>query len=128
MLHEAMKDDELIEKYDQHDYEIIVNHPKTFDLPDGKQFVVPDYETSSLRAKISTDENELQIVHIKVADSQQRRGLAKRMIERALEFARSSGLTMITSGLYSGQGKAVIDSYMKKGLVVPVGVRHVFKR
>ena len=106
-------------------YTLDVSHSKEFTLGDGEKMTVPNYETSQLRARIP--DGVMELVNIYVAPSAQRKGLARDMVRTALEKAREMGLTVKTSGVYSDQGKALVQSFVDKGLAEPEGGRHTMK-
>jgi ribosomal protein S18 acetylase RimI-like enzyme len=105
-------------------YKITVFHPKTFSFPGHPDLTVPDYETSQMEARIA--DGELEIVSIRVDPSHRRRGIARHMVNLALDAAHSMGLTLTSSGIYSAEGSSLLASL--GGMVSPHGVRHKISR
>lgn len=116
LIREALAPEETL-KLDATDtyLTVTVTHSKTFNLPNGSTYVVPDYEKSELRCQIKREDGELVIVNAYVPESQQRRGVAKEMIAAARQFAKENNLEVYTSGVYSDKGKALAQSFADKG-------------
>ena len=112
LIREALSDGDTL-KLDATDtyLTVTVTHSKTFNLPNGSTYVVPDYETSELRCQVKREEGELIIVNAYVPETQQRRGVAKEMIAVARQYAKENGLEVYTSGVYSDKGKALVGSF-----------------
>jgi GNAT superfamily N-acetyltransferase len=115
---------ELVESFDDRDYEINVEHDKVFDLPGGEHYIASGYERSQLRAKV-TDE-ALVIVYMHVAQSQQGGGLAMKMLQKAAAHARAKGLKLLSSGVYSQISKSLLAIFERRGLVKSVDGYHEF--
>lgn len=117
---------ELVETFDDCDYEVNVEHDKTFDLPNGEKYLAKGYESSQLRAKIDVARGVLIVVYIRVANSQQGGSLALRMLQRAGAFARSRNLRMVSSGVYTQISQKLLDIFERRGLVKSVNGVHEF--
>lgn len=105
-------------------FTVAVSHAKTFHLNDGSTYVVPHYETSELRCQIKKNEGELVLVNIYVPESQRGRGIARKMIDVARKFAFEHDLQVFTSGVYSSDGKALVQSLKAKGEAEDSHTRH----
>lgn len=113
---ETEQGERVVVNFDKDNLTITVPHSKTFNLPNGKTFVAEDYETSELRAKIDQQNKELVITNIYVPEARRGKGVAKKLISAATQFATKKQLKVYTSGVYSDDGKALVQSYTNKGI------------
>jgi ribosomal protein S18 acetylase RimI-like enzyme len=125
MLRESVESvGETKEEFDGRSWIVTIEHPRTFNLPNGESLTVPAYTTSQIRAKVHDDAGELELTHIHVSPEHQKKGLARKMISMARDFAAKKSLKIVTSGVYSADGAALMKSLEKSGEARASSRRH----